>query len=122
MIALLLATALSGQPAMEMPTIVLRGGVPALARLKPAVVPPPGEAEPMPNAFRQPAYCPSVVEKEVHRQHVALSGRETGLQYAVFRQLDGCMVPAPAGYHPNYLLPGAADAPAKPEGAPPNRR
>jgi hypothetical protein len=32
------------------------------------------------------------------------------------------MVPAPVGYHPSYLLPGAADVAPKPEGAPANRR
>jgi len=25
--------------------------------------------------------------------------------------VDGCGVPTPVGYHPDYLLPGAADAP-----------
>jgi hypothetical protein len=45
-----------------------------------------------------------------------------GLQYAVVRMIRGCPVPAPVGYHPGYLLPGAADPAAKPEDAPWNRR
>jgi hypothetical protein len=44
-----------------------------------------------------------------------------GKEYAVLRQMDGCPVPAPMGYHPP-AKPGAADAPAMREGAPSNRR
>jgi hypothetical protein len=79
-----------------------------------------------PNLYHQPSYCRTIVEQEVARQDVALksSGRggglRDGLQYAVFRQLDGCAVPTPVGYHP-AAEPGAADAPRR-EDAPSNRR
>jgi hypothetical protein len=107
MIALLLAAAVSTQGA----------GGPAAPTIEG-----PRIAEPMPNAYHQLAYCGPIVEQEAHRQAVAMHGRAPGAQYAVLRQLDGCSVPTPIGYHPDYLLPGAADTPAKPEGAPANRR
>jgi hypothetical protein len=88
---------------------------------------PPRAEAPMPNLYRQPGYCRQVVEREVARQEVALKSRgdlRSGLQYAVFRSLDGCAVPIPVGYHP-ATLPGAADVPPdtpKREDAPSNRR
>ena len=74
------------------------------------------QAEPMPNAYHQPAYCRQVVDKEVARQNVALKGLRPMAQYAVVRELDGCSVPTPVGYHP------AAAAPVTREDAPANRR
>jgi hypothetical protein len=48
-----------------------------------------------------------------------------GMEYAVLRRVDGCMVPAPMGYHivtaAPVQMPREAP-PAKPEDAPPNRR
>ena len=74
----------------------------------------PRIAEPMPNLYSQPANCGEIVEHEVARQKTALKGREAGPQYAVLRTIDGCAVPTPVGYHPSYVLPGAAD-PSRPE-------
>jgi hypothetical protein len=74
-----------------------------------------GQAAPaarMPNLYSQPANCPAVVEREVRRQQVALRGRAlTGLQYAVWRRLEGCSVPTPVGYHPASSAPRREDAP-----------
>lgn len=87
-----------------------------------AVQPPlPRQAEPMPNAFHQPQWCPAVVAGEVKRQQVAMAGRSPWAQYAVFRRLDGCMVPAPVGYHPDYVAPTVVD-PLRREDAPADRR
>jgi hypothetical protein len=86
-----------------------------------AAVAPPPIAEPMPNLYSQPAHCRSVVEKEVARQNTAFHGARPAVEYAVVRQIDGCGVPTPVGYHPN-LAPGAADPTAKREDAPSNRR
>jgi hypothetical protein len=66
----------------------------------------------------------------VERQNVAFNGgrigpRRAGVEYAVYRQLDGCAVPTPVGYHPRYLQPGAADNPPPPvtrEGEPSSKR
>lgn len=86
-----------------------------------AIVPPP-IAERTPNLYHQPSYCGPVVEAEVARQQVALKDRLVGgLQYAVLRELNGCSVPTPVGYHPSPE-PGAADPTAKREDAPSNRR
>ncbi|WP_372780903.1 hypothetical protein [Phenylobacterium sp.] len=101
----------------------------ALTIAAPAVKVPPPIAERTPNLYRQPAHCRSVVEQEVGRQTVALGGRargsvREGMQYAVHRQLDGCSVPTPIGYHP-AVAPGAADVPPPPvtrEDGPWNRR
>jgi hypothetical protein len=81
------------------------------------------QAEPMPNFYSQPSYCRPVVEQEIARQNVALRGLRQGAEYAVMRQIDGCGVPTPVGYHP-ATLPGAADptSPPKREDAPSNRR
>ncbi|HEY3950193.1 hypothetical protein [Phenylobacterium sp.] len=100
-----------------------------LAALAAAAVAAPlgGQAsvERTPNLYHQPSYCRQVVEREVARQDVALRGLRPAAQYAVLRQLDGCSVPTPVGYHPTYLAPGAADPssrPARREDAPSNRR
>jgi hypothetical protein len=82
----------------------------------------PPIAEATPNLYSQPAHCPTVVEREARRQATAFRGHPPAVQYAVLRQLDGCSVPTPVGYHPGYLLPGAADPGAKREDAPANRR
>jgi hypothetical protein len=80
-----------------------------------------GQAARMPNLYSQPANCPSVVEQEVRRQQVALRGRaRVGLQYAVWRRLEGCTVPTPVGYHPTYAPPG--DPAVRREDAPGDRR
>jgi len=103
--ALALAAALDASPAVQ------------------AQLAPPRTAERTPNLYHQPSYCRSVVEREVSRQEVALRGLRPAVEYAVARSLDGCEVPTPVGYHPNYLEPGKADAPpAKREDAPSNRR
>lgn len=68
-------------------------------------------AEPMPNFFRQPARCGALHDQIARRQDVALKGHPRYLQYAVLRQVDGCGLSSPVGYHPDYLLPGRADAP-----------
>jgi hypothetical protein len=86
-----------------------------------AAAAPPPTAEPMPNLYSQPAHCRAVVEQEVARQDTASHGHPPAVQYAVMRQIDGCGVPTPAGYHPD-LAPGAADPTAKRGDAPSNRR
>jgi len=84
--------------------------------------PPVPKAEPMPNLYQVPARCGSVIEREVSRQRTAFNGRVPLAHAAVLRSLDGCPVPTPMHYHPDYVLPGAADAPAMREDAPSNRR
>lgn len=79
-----------------------------------------------PNLYRQPEGCGPVVRRVKERQREAF--RQLGrlprahAEYAVARSVDGCMVPAPMGYHPDYLLPGKADAPPKREDGLSNRR
>jgi hypothetical protein len=78
-------------------------------------------AERTPNFFHQPSNCPAVVEQEVRRQLTAVGPRaRSGLQYAVFRRLEGCSVPTPVGYHPGRAAP--ADPTLKREDAPGDRR
>jgi hypothetical protein len=72
--------------------------------------PPPRLAEPMPNLFRQPARCGPAHDEVLRRIRASFRDRP-GFQYAVDRAVDGCGVAAPVGYHPDYLLPGQADAP-----------
>ena len=84
--------------------------------------PAPRTAEPMPNAFRQPAWCGEVAEAEAARQNTAFHGRVPLMEYAVFRRIDGCMVRTPVGYHPST---GTSDNPGealKPGDGPANRR
>jgi hypothetical protein len=117
MIGLVLAAALSSAPAQP-----IASDPPGLVRKAGPQQTLPRQSEPMPNLFSQPDWCPSVVEHEIARQKTAFHGQVPPAQYAVLRQIEGCGVPTPIGYHPGYLLPGAADSGAKPEGAPPNRR
>jgi len=79
-----------------------------------------------PNIYREPAGC-----EDIHRQVVERQGEQlkklgrlpNGVaQYAVERRVGGCSVPTPVGYHPDYLLPGAADPPARREDGPSNKR
>ena len=82
---------------------------------------------PTPNLYRQPAVCGEPYRQVVERQREELRklGRlPNGIaEYAVLRQVGGCAVPAPVGYHPGYLVPGAADIPLiTREDAPSNRR
>jgi hypothetical protein len=109
------------------PPIACRDGkvVPVPPEVAAAVAAPSApQAERTPNLYHQPSYCRQVVDKEVERQRVAMKGLRPATEYAVYRQLDGCAVPTPVGYHPS-TLPGAADPssdPAKREDAPSNRR
>ena len=82
---------------------------------------PPQQAERTPNFYTQPSYCHAVSENEIARQRAAFHGQVPAAEYAVLRQLDGCGVPTPVGYHPN-AAPGAADPTSKREDAPSNRR
>jgi hypothetical protein len=93
----------------------------ATATATPAVphkpyVSPPKQAEPMPNFYSQPAKCGPVGQDIARRIQTATRGRMAAT-YAVLRRVDGCSVPTPVGYHPDYLAPGAADPQsAKPAG------
>jgi hypothetical protein len=71
---------------------------------------PPAIAERMPNLFHQPARCGATYDEVLRRIRTSFKDRP-GFQYAVHRTVDGCGVAAPVGYHPDYLLPGHADAP-----------
>jgi hypothetical protein len=91
----------------------------------PAITPPDGTQLPMPNFYGQPAHCGPMYDDVVRRIRTATRGRQGLVQYAVMRMVDSCMVPAPIGYHQDYLAPGAADNPPPPvtrEGEPSNRR
>ena len=89
------------------------------------VITEPPVIERTPNLYRERAGCRELQFRTA--QHQAETFRQLGRlpnaakQYAVLRQVDGCVVPAPMGYH-LPLLPGAADAPAMREDAPSNRR
>jgi len=74
------------------------------------VATPPLKEAPMPNLYRPPARC-GELHGQVARHIQAATGRRPAAQYAVLRKVDGCMVPAPARYRQDYLLPGQADAP-----------
>jgi hypothetical protein len=95
----------------------------------PTISPPGGIVAPTPNLYPQPAPdCRDVARRVAYRQRIYFEklGRlpPANLEYAVLRQIDGCTVPAPVGYHPP-AAPGAADSPPLPvthEGAPSNRR
>jgi hypothetical protein len=85
----------------------------------------PPKTERTPNLYRPVAGCEDIQRRVSEDQQETLKklGRLPNAiaQYAVLRQMDGCPVPAPVGYHPP-ALPGAADAPAMREDAPSNRR
>jgi hypothetical protein len=81
----------------------------------------PPRTERTPNLYRQPARCGPVAEEITRRIETSTAGRRMAATYAVVRTVDGCPVPTPASYHPDYLLPGAAD-PVRREDAPADRR
>lgn len=91
-----------------------------LAAAASAAPAPAQTAAPMPNLYNPPARCSELRDQIVRRQLAAMGGRRPAAQYAVLRQVDGCGVPAPVGYHQDYLLPGAADV--RPGDGPGNRR
>jgi hypothetical protein len=76
----------------------------------PAISPPGGTVEPMPNFYRQPAHCGPTYDQVMRRIRTATQGR-VGAEYAVMRVVDGCGVPAPINFHQDYLAPGGADNP-----------
>ncbi len=93
---------------------------------------PPPIVERTPNLYRAPGPECGPIERKVledQKEQLRKLGRLPNgiLQYAVLREVGGCAVPAPVGYHPP-ALPGAADNPpnaapaAKREDAPSNRR
>lgn len=71
----------------------------------------PPTLAPMPNFYRPPARCGPLHQGVVRHVQTATGGLRPLKEYAVARQVDGCPVPAPAGYRQDYLLPGSADAP-----------
>ncbi|MET0273809.1 MAG: hypothetical protein ABW360_12550 [Phenylobacterium sp.] len=89
-----------------------------------AVSQPTPSASETPNLYRAPPNCGAIAQQVSARQRESL--RKLGrlprghLQYAVVRSLDGCPLPTPMGYHPDYLLPGQADI--RRGDAPSNRR
>ena len=82
-----------------------------LAAAVTAQPPQPETLAPMPNFYRPPARCGALHEGVVRHVQTATGERSNLRRYAVLRQVEGCPVPAPAGYRQDYLLPGAADAP-----------
>lgn len=89
------------------------GATPDMPKVPPMPVP-PGEIPrtgPMPNFYSQPAKCGPMADAVTRRVRTATGGQKPLRIYAVNRTVDGCAVPAPIGYHPDYLLPGKADAP-----------
>ena len=80
-----------------------------------------------PNLYRPPGPGCADIERRVRedqREQLQKLGRLPLplLEYAVLREVRGCPVPAPVGYHPS-ALPGAADnPPVTREGEPSNRR
>ena len=95
----------------------------ALAVGTAALALPPTERTP--NLYRPIAGCTDIQRRVSEDQQEAfrkLGRLPNGVaQYAVARSFGGCPVAAPIGYHPP-ALPGAADAPARREDAPSNRR
>jgi hypothetical protein len=85
----------------------------------------PPVTERTPNLYRPVPGCADIERRVSEDQQETRKklGRlpRASLEYAVLRQMDGCPVPAPVGYHPP-ALPGAADAPAMRGDAPSNRR
>ena len=91
-----------------------------------AVAGAPPVVERTPNLYRPPSRDCRDIERRVsedQQESLKKLGRLPNAiaQYAVLRQMEGCPVPAPMGYHPP-ASPGAADAPAMRAGAPSNRR
>jgi hypothetical protein len=87
---------------------VVAGTIPPVP-VKPGEIP---NTERMPNFYSQPAKC-GPMHDEITRRVRTASGPQLKPIYAVMRKVDGCGVPTPVGYHPDYLLPGKADAPAR---------
>jgi hypothetical protein len=79
-----------------------------------------------PNLNPAPPRCGVIAQQVIERQRETLRklGQlpKAGVTYAVNRNVDGCPVPTPMGYHPDYLLPGAADQPVRRGDGPSNRR
>jgi hypothetical protein len=96
-----------------------------LAALAAVALANPPVIEPTPNIYRAPVGCEDIQRRvsEDQRETLKKLGRlpPAYAEYAVLRQVQGCPVAAPIGYHPP-ALPGAADAPATREDAPSNRR
>lgn len=82
----------------------------------------PPRSERTPNFYRPPARCGPVADEITRRIETSTAGRRPTAIYAVVRTVDGCGVPTPISYHPDYLLPGAADAAVRRGGAPADRR
>jgi len=105
--SLALAAALNGPAALI-----------ALERMPGPRMPPPpsGDLFRTPNLYRPDSNCGDIHRQVVERQKEELKklGQlpNGAVQYAVMRTVGGCGVAAPLGYHPGYLLPGAADRPA----------
>jgi len=97
---------------MVLTALALAAGVAAAPT--PPVVPAtearPPATERMPNLFHEPARCGAAHDEVARRIETATRGRMRP-EYAVARQVDGCGLRSPVGYHPDYLLPGHADAP-----------
>lgn len=81
----------------------------------------PPQSERTPNFYRQPVRCGPVADEITRRIATASGGRRPAAIYAVDRRVDGCALPTPINYHPDYLLPGAAD-PVRRGDAPADRR
>ncbi|WP_374467734.1 hypothetical protein [Phenylobacterium sp.] len=90
-----------------------------------------------PNLFHEPAACRSVRRDVMERLLPSAAAGSPAdpralrrldelpwgnLEYAVVRRIDGCMIPAPAGYRQGHLLPGAAERAPRPGDGPANRR
>lgn len=88
----------------------------------PAAAPLAPRTERTPNLYRQPARCGPVADAIARRIETSTAGRRPAAIYAVVRTVDGCGVPTPISYHPDYLLPGAADPTVRREDAPVDRR
>ncbi len=101
-------------------TVVLQGATPT------GFVHPVPPIARTPNIYKEPGGCQDIHREVVERQREELKklGRlpNGARQYAVERSVGGCGVPTPVGYHPGYLLPGAADPAPTREDAPSNRR
>ena len=96
-----------GEDPPRIPIACQRGKVVAVGQATSAPAPP---VERTPNFYKQPAKCGPMADAVTRRVKTA-TGPKPAAIYAVNRTVDGCAVPAPIGYHPDYLLPGKADAP-----------
>jgi hypothetical protein len=94
-----------GEEPPRMPIACQGGKVVAVGQATSAPAP---RVERTPNFYKQPARCGPMADAVTRRVKTATGSRPAAV-YAVNRTVDGCAVPAPIGYHPDYLLPGAAD-------------